>query len=506
MADAIIDFIYNGQIIKFACKKNELMKNIFKKYLLKINKSIKNVCFLYKGYKINGDIKLEQINNKDKEIQIYVVPVNNIKKEVIKHSKDIICPECGENCLLSIDNYKIGLNNCKNGHNLTNILFEEYFDIQKINELTILCNDCKKNSKAKVNNNQFYKCCNCNINLCPPCKSKHNKEHIIIDYELKNYICKTHGENYMSYCKTCNINLCRKCELKHDKKHKLTNYKEILKNKSVNKNLNELRTKIDKLKNEIKYIINIFNKVIVNLELYYNISKTIINNSNIKNKNYQSLVNTNNINDFNLNIIKDINRIVNENKIESKVKYIDEIYNKSLPSNEIIAKYRVGNEPTIRILGDNFLKNNKDNYEMIINGKKSELKTFFNINDMKIRKNILEVKLREIKPVTDLSYMFCNCTSLLSLSDISKWNTTNVTSMKGMFQFCSSLLFLPSIAKINTENVKDMSYMFCGCSSLSLLPDISKWNTNEITYMGDMFKGCLNIIFSKIIKEKFKIN
>ena len=284
MAEVIIDFIFNGQMIKIPCKRNEFMKDIFKRYLLKLNKGIKNICFVYNGYRINGDIKLEAFNKSDKEIQIMVVQMNNIKREIIQQSKDIICPECGENCLLSIGNYKINLHNCKNKHNLSNILFEEFNDTQKINELTILCNDCKKINKAKVNNNQFYKCCNCNINLCPGCKVKHNKEHIIIDYEFKNYICKTHGENYTSYCKVCNINLCRKCELKHTKNHNLINYKDILRNKNTNKNLNELRAKIDKLKNEIKYIINVFNKVLVNLELYYNISKNIINNSNIKKK------------------------------------------------------------------------------------------------------------------------------------------------------------------------------------------------------------------------------
>ena len=284
MSDVIIDFIYQGQIIKIPCKRNETMKNIFKRYLIKINKGIKNVCFLYKGYKLNGETKLETIKNNDKEIQIHVVEIDNIKKDIIQQSKDIICPECGENTFLTIENYKISLNNCKSGHNLGNILFEEFNDTQKINELSILCNECKTINKAKVNNNQFYKCCNCNINICPGCKLKHNKEHIIIDYELNNYICKTHGENYTSYCKLCNINLCRKCELKHLKNHKLINYKDILKIKNTKKNLNELRAKIDKLKNEIKYIINIFNKVIANYEIYYNISKNIINNSNTKKK------------------------------------------------------------------------------------------------------------------------------------------------------------------------------------------------------------------------------
>ena len=272
MADILIDFIYHGQLLKIPCKKSEPMKNIFKRYLLKIKKGIKNVYFVYKGYKLNGEAKLEAILDSDKEIQIHVVDINIIEKEIIHQSKDIICPECGENSLLTIENYKMSLNNCKNDHNLENILFEEYSDTQKINQLSIICDQCKKINKAKAKNNQLYKCCNCNINICPGCKLKHNKEHIMIDYELKNYICKTHGESYTSYCKLCNINLCRKCELKHAKNHKLINFKDILKNKNTNKYLNEVRTKIDKLKNDIKYIVNIFNKVIANFEIYYNIS------------------------------------------------------------------------------------------------------------------------------------------------------------------------------------------------------------------------------------------
>jgi len=43
-----------------------------------------------------------------------------------------------------------------------------------------------------------------------------------------------------------------------------------------------------------------------------------------------------------------------------------------------------------------------------------------------------------------------------------------------------------------------MSEMFCECSSLSLLPDISNWNTINVTIKDndifDMFDGCQNII------------
>ena len=47
-----------------------------------------------------------------------------------------------------------------------------------------------------------------------------------------------------------------------------------------------------------------------------------------------------------------------------------------------------------------------------------------------------------------------------------------------------------------------MSSMFCGCSNLSNLPDISKWNTNNVTNMSSMFSGCskLSSIPSKFNK------
>ena len=45
--------------------------------------------------------------------------------------------------------------------------------------------------------------------------------------------------------------------------------------------------------------------------------------------------------------------------------------------------------------------------------------------------------------VTDISCMFHGCSSLLSLPDISKWNTNNVTKMFGMFDNCNPSLIIP---------------------------------------------------------------
>ena len=81
MAESILHFVYKGQEIKISCKKNEIMRNIYNIYANKTNQDIKNICFLYNGNKINGDLKLEQINSKDYEIKITVIDVINDKKE-----------------------------------------------------------------------------------------------------------------------------------------------------------------------------------------------------------------------------------------------------------------------------------------------------------------------------------------------------------------------------------------------------------------------------------------
>ena len=43
--------------------------------------------------------------------------------------------------------------------------------------------------------------------------------------------------------------------------------------------------------------------------------------------------------------------------------------------------------------------------------------------------------------------------------------------------------------------LKNMRYMFYGCSSLISLPDISKWNTNNVEFMSDMFIECFSLIY-----------
>ena len=67
---------------------------------------------------------------------------------------------------------------------------------------------------------------------------------------------------------------------------------------------------------------------------------------------------------------------------------------------------------------------------------------FYKINNNNNNNN-LEIKIKGIENITNMSSMFNGCSSLLNLPDISKWNTNNVTDMKNMFDGCSKSLIIP---------------------------------------------------------------
>ena len=151
------------------------------------------------------------------------------------------CPKCFENCKIKIEDYNIQLYDCKNGHEINNILLREINNLQKIDESNIICNNCNKTNKAKEDKNQFFKCLTCGINICPSCKSIHNEKHNIIDYDKNNYVCNIHNEPYISFCNQCNMNLCMICEFVHQE-HNITEFEEILPNE------NKIKEEMDKYK------------------------------------------------------------------------------------------------------------------------------------------------------------------------------------------------------------------------------------------------------------------
>ena len=130
----------------------------------------------------------------------------------------------------------------------------------------------------------------------------------------------------------------------------------------INEYMKELRTSIDKLKINIEQIKNKLDKVIENMEIYYNINNDIINKYEKKNRNYEILHNLIEIN--NNNIVEEINEINYDYDLKNKINNIINIYNKMV--NKVISEiniiYNINKKlekegDTINIFGSEFVQN-----------------------------------------------------------------------------------------------------------------------------------------------------
>jgi len=193
-----IIFIYKGYEVPIQCTPGEKMKNIIERLYTKINVTKNDIYALHNGQLLDVEINENQIpknQNNKKIILVYKYTDTTINNKVTKTSNEVICPICKEICLLEIKDYKISLYNCKNGHN-SNLSIKEFNESQIINLSDIICNICKERNKGNTHNNEFFKCLNCKYNICPLCKSNHNNNHNIINYDQINYICNEHNEQY----------------------------------------------------------------------------------------------------------------------------------------------------------------------------------------------------------------------------------------------------------------------------------------------------------------------
>jgi surface protein len=100
------------------------------------------------------------------------------------------------------------------------------------------------------------------------------------------------------------------------------------------------------------------------------------------------------------------------------------------------------------------------------------------------------------------SYLFISYKGT-SVDDLIQPNdTSNVTNMSYMFNNCSSLTTIP---QLDTSNVTDMYYMFHNCNSLTSIPLL---DTSNVTNMNGIFSGCssLKSILMTGMKVKFDIS
>ena len=506
---AQVEFKYKGISTVIKCGENEIMKNIIKNFIKKagINEN-NNIYFLYDG---NADIKskeqltfLEIANSMDKQQKKMTILVNDNNpkgKEVasVKKSKYIICPICGEYIKIKINNFNISLYGCKNGHEMNNLSLDEFNETQYIDLSKIKCSKCKE-TKSNTFNNIFYKCSECNINLCPLCKNNH--KHKAIDYDESKYKCINHDDIYIRYCNTCKINICPTCEKESHLNHEIS-YIDLKDKKDFEIELEKLRKDIDDINATINKIIEKLNNIKENLEKYYEFEKDMINNYEIQN--YDILFNLDKIIKYN-NIIKDIKN-KNKGKSISKISenlmdFYQEINNVNkikltliIQENDINKKvYFLDNSYGLVYIDDkeenhyhDFLKElNESNTELFINNKKYKFQKYFKPD----KEGVYSITIKLKNNITDCSCMFCDCTHLKNI-DLSSLNTKNVIDMKNMFYGCSNLSNI-DLSSFNTENVTNMHCMFYQCRNLTSI-DLSYFNTKNVIDMRSMFFGCLNL-------------
>ena len=494
-----IEFIYNGVNTVIQCNRDEKLKDICQRFKLKVNLAPNKLLFYsYNGRVVtNDELKFVEIaNTEDKnrnQMNVIVIesdaPAEQRESDIIK-SKNIICPKCKENIKMDIKDFKVNLYDCKNGHKIEHILLNEFEETQNIDQLNIVCDICKRSNKSTSYNNIFFKCNTCNKNICPLCKPSHEQSHKVINYDDKYYICDKHNENYILYCEDCKLNLCTLCN--EHKNHKRINFVDFLprKEKLIEKK-NELKDSINLFKIDIKILINLLNELMDKMDLYYKINEDIINNYDIKNRNYETLYYLNEF--LNNNIIDELKKVTKSNTILDKFNNLFNIYNK-MNVDEITLIYNTKLEKEIKLFGGDFVEKYQKCCKLIIDGKEQKLKEKYAFGAFSKKKENLEIKLKGITNITNMNCMFYNCKSLISLPDLFKWNTSNITDMGGLFYKCSSLKSLPDISIWKTSNVSDMRGMFRDCSSLSSLPDICEWNTSNVNDMSGMFSDCSSLI------------
>ena len=356
-----IEFNYNQDNLIIQCNKDEKMKDIIIKFCTKIGKNYDDLYLLYDGNKINEESTFfETANRADKirnKIRMFAFESEKMlpqENKVLKISKNIICPICKESSMLKYDNYKFNFSSCLNGHLVGNILINEFEKTQMIDESIIICESCKEKNKGNTFDNKFYRCLSCKLNLCPLCSNSHkNKNHNIIDYENKNFLCNLHQESFNSYCQNCKIDICIMCEKEHNKHDKIYYGNIIPDIDKIKENFKELRNKIEEYRKDINEIITKLNYVIENLDTYYKINNDIINNYNNKNRNYFILQNINNINLYINNFIENLKNIIKNKNIEEEIINTIILYNemKDNPNKEM-------KKDEIKIKEENIKKDN----------------------------------------------------------------------------------------------------------------------------------------------------
>ncbi len=99
--------------------------------------------------------------------------------------------------------------------------------------------------------------------------------------------------------------------------------------------------------------------------------------------------------------------------------------------------------------------------------------------------NVTATDIPDFSNVTDMSFMFLNCSGLIGNPTMNSWNTSRVTSLTGTFSGC--YLFNQPIGDWDTSNVTSMGIMFL--MAMNFNQPIGNWNTSKVVETNAMFQN-----------------
>ena len=140
---------------------------------------------------------------------------------------------------------------------------------------------------------------------------------------------------------------------------------------------------------------------------------------------------------------------------------------------EIFVIYETNEKKTINIFGKNFVENNKENVQLIIDKKEINLTDVYEIEGKK------EITLKILKDLTDLSFMFNECENLVNINGLQFLNTKEVTSLKCLFSGCKSLEDIDALKTWDVSKVTLFNHMLFNCEKLKNIKPLQKWNVSS---------------------------
>ena len=175
----------------------------------------------------------------------------------------------------------------------------------------------------------------------------------------------------------------------------------------------------------------------------------------------------------------------NNNSAQEHSSKKNELITKDEARNEINLIYYAEFDDNFQIFGKQFVKNNKDNIDLIIGENQIKLvdKYYFKKGDNKVT-----IKIKN--KLTNLSYMFSECEILKDIIELKYLNVSESDNFEYMFYGCNKLKDLKPLENWNVSKSNNFACMFSSCKSLSNIKNIENWNVSNGNNFQNMFSYC----------------